>query len=139
LHQRRGGGEVDDRLVEIRQPGRGRRQMAVGVRHVARAFRVAALVGVEQTVPVEVPAERDRREEEEGPQARVRPAGQRRRAQCNCGPPAGCAGSWDTVTGTAAFRAPSTVISKRYGPACGNGTSKTRIDRKSTSLNSSHV
>jgi len=39
------------------------------VRHLARHFGVAAFVGIEQAVAVQVPAERDRREQDEQRQA----------------------------------------------------------------------
>jgi hypothetical protein len=39
------------------------------VRHLARHFGVAAFVGIEEAVAVQVPAERDRREQDQQRQA----------------------------------------------------------------------
>jgi len=39
------------------------------MRHLARHFGVAAFVGIEEAVAVQVPAERDRREQDEQRQA----------------------------------------------------------------------
>jgi hypothetical protein len=50
------------------------------VRYLARDFGVAAFVGVEEAVAVQVPAERDRREQDEQRQA-DEPGGARWRRQ----------------------------------------------------------
>jgi hypothetical protein len=49
------------------------------VRHLARHFGVAAFVGVEEAVAVQVPAQRDRREQDEESQAGNRARWRRRR------------------------------------------------------------
>ena len=89
LHQRGGGGEVDDRLVEVGKPVQVRHEIVVGLRHLARHLGIAAFVGIEQAVPVEVPAERDGREKQEQPRVRERSARHQSRAQCSDCPPAG--------------------------------------------------
>jgi len=49
------------------------------VRHLARHFGVAAFVRVEEAVAVQVPAQGDRREQDEEPQADKRARWRRRR------------------------------------------------------------
>ena len=51
LHQRGGGGEVHDRLVEVGQPVEMGDQVVVGARHLARHLGVPTLVGIEEAVP----------------------------------------------------------------------------------------
>src|SRR2546429_9940558 len=82
LHHSGGGGEVDDRLVEVGQAIQVRHDVVVRLGHLAGHFGVAALVGIEQAVAVQVPAERDRREDEEQGEAGQR-ARRRRRGRRN--------------------------------------------------------
>ena len=69
LHHGGRGGEVDDRLVEVRESVQVRHDIIVRARHLARHFGVAAFVGVEEAVAAQVPTKRDRRDEHEQRQA----------------------------------------------------------------------
>src|SRR2546429_8718786 len=64
LHHSGGGGEVDDRLVEVGQAIQVRHVVVVRLGHLAGHFGVAALVGVEQAGAVPVSVQGERREHE---------------------------------------------------------------------------
>src|SRR2546426_1037230 len=124
LHKGRRGGEVQDGFVEVGEAVEVGDEVVVRLRHLARHLGVPPFVGIEQAVAVQVPSERDGRREHEQRQggAPHRPGGP------------GPGGSGATVTGTAAFGSPSIVISNRYVPPRGKGTSKTRIAPASISV-----
>src|SRR5437879_1186796 len=120
----RRGGEVQDGFVEVGEAVEVGDEVVVRLRHLARHLGVPPFVGIEQAVAVQVPRERDGRREHE-----QRQGGAPHRSG---GPDPG--GSCATVTGTAAFCSPSIVISNRYVPPRGKGTSKTRIAPASISV-----
>ena len=71
LHHHRGGREIDDRLVEIRQAVQMRQQIIVRLRHLARHFGIAPFVRIEQRITAEIEGECERRGEHEQRQPHV--------------------------------------------------------------------
>ncbi len=82
-HRPRRRDEVGDWLVEVGQPVEMRHEVIARGDHLARDFGVAAFIGVEQAVAVQIPAEGDRREEHKHRQSAGRARWQQRGGENN--------------------------------------------------------